>query len=258
MAKLQICVQCYRYQRRLWWMLSSLFDQQAFAGTPVPEIVVRINTHKDDQFKDWNERLKSVFCGRSGPIQFDFVEWDTHDYGRRGATRNRDVAECEAEWILFADGDQVFHPHFFAHAMPIVEQIDNRGNIIATYRYTMSEEQGDGLVGAETYLDAPIKDTHVKCQQCNTWIIGKSQRIRECATGNFQLVKIDTFRRNKRRYAEDVKYDINVLDVGRVPYATNCDWKFRHASTGVTRGLGFLPIWHLNHQRTIPGMEMPQ
>lgn len=38
---------------------------------------------------------------------------DYSEFQRRGLVRNRQLADCPTEWLLFADCDMVYHPDFF-------------------------------------------------------------------------------------------------------------------------------------------------
>lgn len=41
--------------------------------------------------------------------------WDDYDkFQQRGLVRNKQLAECRTEWLLFADCDMVYHPRYFA------------------------------------------------------------------------------------------------------------------------------------------------
>lgn len=111
-VKISVVIQCQYFQRRLCWMLSSMLQQEgltpdcrisasvAFAqglGNPTTEAVIA-------HFREFGLDVQ----GSPWP--------DASEFQYRGLTRNRQLEETDADWIIFADTDMVYPPGFFAKA----------------------------------------------------------------------------------------------------------------------------------------------
>lgn len=101
-----IALQCHHFQRRLCWMLSSLAQQTE------PGLVVVDVAHVPDNGLPTTEEVCRNFENR---VSIRRSVWE--DFGRfqlRGLVRNRQIQECQTEWLMFGDSDMVYHPEYFS------------------------------------------------------------------------------------------------------------------------------------------------
>lgn len=102
-----IAVQCHNFQRRFWWMLSSLAVQTAAAS-----IVVDV-AHVPGNGAPTTEEVCAIFPELVRRSEFEFDA----KFRARGLVRNVQMSECQTEWIMFADCDMVYHPTYFENLL---------------------------------------------------------------------------------------------------------------------------------------------
>lgn len=88
-------------------MLSSLAEQTR------PELVVVDIAHMTNNGSPETEAVISAFAPK---LRLKSSLWTGAEYlqfQKRGLVRNRQLAECATEWLLFADCDMVYHPEYF-------------------------------------------------------------------------------------------------------------------------------------------------
>ena len=143
-----IAVQCHNFQRRLCWMLSSLVEQ-----TKPKSFLVDV-AHMPLNGKPTTEDLVSLFSDR---LHIKSSNWD--DFNRfqlRGLVRNRQLQECETEWLLFADCDMVYHPEYFERLVNELEAKHPRATyMLSSGRVSNPKEQTNAMVDGDIY-DRPI------------------------------------------------------------------------------------------------------
>lgn len=132
-----IAVQCHRFQRRLCWMLSSLAQQTA----PVIKVDIAFIPGEGDptteQIADLFPRLE---IRRSAWLDFDRFQL-------RGLVRNRQLHECDTEWLMFGDCDMVYHPDYFERLLALLssEHRDAR-YMLSSGRTSNPKEQANAMV----------------------------------------------------------------------------------------------------------------
>lgn len=104
---LSINISCCYFQHRLNWMLSSILQQQG----DIPNIEVNIS-HTD---KDGNPTTKEV-CDffREKGLNIKETWMEDKEVDNRSLARTKQLKECNADFILFADSDMVYDPLFFS------------------------------------------------------------------------------------------------------------------------------------------------
>jgi len=107
--KIAVCIQSYNFNKRLCWMLSSIFQQKPRKPhLGLPEIIPVVSyvkyTGVDAVIKTFNDAGYYV-NGRC------YENFDRFKY--RGLVRNDDVEMIDTDWFLFADSDMVYPPNFF-------------------------------------------------------------------------------------------------------------------------------------------------
>ena len=103
---IEICIHCFRYQRRLTWMLSSIFQQKG----DVPNIIVNIS-HTDNDGTPTTEEVCNFF--RSKGLNIVETKVTEKEVSNRAVARNKQSTATTADWILFADSDMVYSEDFF-------------------------------------------------------------------------------------------------------------------------------------------------
>ena len=105
-VNIEICIHCFRYQRRLSWMLSSILQQTG----DVPNILVNIS-HTDDDGTPTTEEVCNFFRAKGLNIKETKVTME--EVPNRAIARNKQATETTADFILFSDSDIVYDPLFF-------------------------------------------------------------------------------------------------------------------------------------------------
>ena len=109
--KVEIAVQTHNFQRRLCWMLASLLQQDMPRGMSVSAAVACMRGNGEPG----TEAVAEVFNAAGLPVKLQLYD-DLEVFQYRGLVRNRQAAETDADWILFADSDMCY-PVDFCRAM---------------------------------------------------------------------------------------------------------------------------------------------
>ena len=234
---IEICIHTFRYQRRLCWMLSSILQQKG----DVPNITVSIS-HTDDDGDPTTAEVCEFFREKGLVIKEQIMK--PEKVKNRAVGRNMQVAETEADWILFADSDMVYSPHFFE---------DIQKQLKTTYA------QETKVLGADRVsLDIPFcikhfeeDDTQYPCEIPEVAKIAEEWPVkwvtgRKTCAGNFQLANVQAI-----NYIAKGKYTGREGDVWR---RTKSDRAFR-CRMGGRRPMKVLPQYHLNHDRGGPEIQ---
>jgi len=234
---IEICIHCYNYQHRLSWMLSSLVQQKG----KVPNLIINIS-HSSNNGDPTTEEVCNYF--RKKGLNIVETILTKQEVSNRAIGRNRQVAQSEADWILFVDSDLVYDPYFFD---------DLQKQLKTNLRYE------DKVMGADRHsLNIPFcvkyfeeDDRKYPCEIKNVakipaqwpkkWISGK--RI---AAGYFQLASLEAIREKAGG-----KYVKRARDHWR---GTRGDRMFR-CRMGGRVGIDVKPQYHLNHDRGGPEIQ---
>ena len=107
--KIFMCFLCHNFQRRLAWMLSSIAQQEPYDADLHIDVACLPKNGEPS-----TERLVYSFGSRGMNIGFTHHEREV--FAKRGLVRNRQIKQAfdmGADWIFFADADNVYHPSFF-------------------------------------------------------------------------------------------------------------------------------------------------
>jgi glycosyltransferase involved in cell wall biosynthesis len=103
---IEICIHCFRYQRRLCHMLSSLYQQKG----DIPNIIVNIS-YTDNDGTPTTEEVCKFF--RDKGLNIVETKVTKEEVSNRALARNKQATATTADWILFADADMVYSEYFF-------------------------------------------------------------------------------------------------------------------------------------------------
>lgn len=184
-AEITICVLLHEFQKRLWWMLSSLVQQVAWQGQPVPKLTIRLSISRDDARPDLTGRLLKVF---GALLELDVCEREGNGPIDRGKVRDRDAREARSEWLLFSDADTLYHPEFWARVAvgPMAELPADR-SILTCSRESLQCEDGYRLADSAEYRDQPIPTAYATAEA--VWRPNPGRASPAIGIGYFQLAR---------------------------------------------------------------------
>jgi len=175
MNKIEICIVCYNYQRRLIMYLSSLVQQ-----VDPPEFIINIAYEKGNGNPDV-ETIVNFFEQKG--LKFKLTPY-THegDLQRRGQIRNLQVENSTEDWLLFADCDHIYHPTYFNGLKKYMD--DDCQNVIGCGRvyYSNMENTNRYFENLDSLYIESAYDT------ANSLGIIKRSALHQGAHGGFQLV----------------------------------------------------------------------
>lgn len=233
---IEICIHCFRYQRRLCWMLSSILQQKG----NLPNIVVNIS-HTDNDGTPTTEEVCKFF--RDKGLNIKETKIPQEKIHNRAVARNIQIKQTMADYILFADSDMVYDPSFFEDLInQLKTNLKDENRVMGADRFSLNDnfcikyfEQDKNIYPCEI-LDAALISSKFPVK----WISG-----RHVAAGNFQLANVKFVKEKGSIYSGRQR------DVWR---ATISDRQFRK------RMGGRVPIktknmYHLNHDRGGPDIQ---
>jgi len=238
--RITIAIQCHNFQRRLCWMLSSLAQQASSYLLRVDIAHVRGNGTPS------TEKLLAAFSDRLSLKSSTWADFET--FTKRGMVRNRQIAECETEWILFGDADMVYHPHYFRRlSVELGRNHQDAPYFISSGRMSNPKDLTDELVfkhaneHGDEIKDAFDKSKHLAMRRMGNVGAGFSQIInmRHAPHGGFYV-------------DEKRNWDFNWEERGSNPRS---DIQFRWRMVRASGPRFQLPRWytrnaiHLNHDR---------
>lgn len=255
----EICFHLFGYQKRCWWMLSSISQQIKSNGHEIPRIIVKLNVmSKLDPYADMTKKMIKTF---DPLVELKIKEYDDKKlFEKRGPTRNSDIEECSASWIFFSDVDMIFHPEFFSDiSANYIHKWEGTGKVVTGPRIDVNIVTANTLVNSFEYENNVIENAFDICWNNRG---GYSHGGLAPGAGYFQLVEIEYLKKNNILYCafEDLA-DRSVFD--EKGGDTRSDRKFREKCRGVIvvkkRGrikegeqgsLDILkPFLHLNHYK---------
>ena len=234
---LEISIQCYNYQHRLTWMLSSILQQKG----DIPDIYVSVS-YLPNNGNPTTEKVLDFFEEKG--LKIIRVPLEKGQESDRSIARNIRLKETKADWMLFADCDLVYDPLFF----------DDLKKKLEKEPYSKVEV----VMGGDRYsLDIPFCIKYFEEDKreypciienvadiVSKWKVGRIGGG-GIAAGYFQLVSMEVMRRKGIIYSGGKK------DVWR---KTRSDREFR-VRTGGRMAIPVLPLYHLNHDRNGPDIQ---
>jgi len=238
--KLEICIHCYHYERRLCWMLNSLHQQKG----NYPHININIS----HVLNDGNPTTEEVcdFFRKNGLNIYETI-LTPKEIPNRSIGRNKQVKDIietkRADWVLFADSDMVYDPYFFEDVQKqLNNKFKNETKVIGADRVSLdipfcikyfeenSREYPSIIPDVANIASAwPIK-----------WVKGGN-----IAAGNFQLASVKS-----------------IIDHGGVYTKKSRDvWRATRSDRGFRRQMGgrcsmkVKKQYHLNHDRGGPEIQ---
>lgn len=176
MNKLTISVYCWRYQRRLWWQLSSLVNQ------PGIDIKYILNVCKDDPYDYLTQEIINTF---SNLLNLEVKYYSYNDFQTRGHTRNITLKE-NGGWILFTDVDMIFSNGFFNDLFKtdLAKYDISKPSVFSTGRWFTGIEDGYKLAETVDFMNVIFDYDKI--------LDGYPMYFRRGrGSGNFQLVNKD-------------------------------------------------------------------
>jgi glycosyltransferase involved in cell wall biosynthesis len=237
--KLEICIHCYNYQRRLCWMLSSILQQKG----DIPNITISIS-YTSNNGKPMTEELIELFRDKGLNIIDVVVAED--NVKNRSLSRNIRASETIADWIIFADADMVYHPLFFADIKEqlLSDKYKNETKVIGGDRHSLD------INFCENYF---IKDKkHYPRIVTNVYDVVSKWPIKyiggkRIAAGYFQLANTKAIKQAGDCYSHNTKDNIHFRK-----YRADRGFRVR---MGGRVPMEVKPQYHLNHSRSGPELQ---
>lgn len=151
-ARLTIAVQCHHFQKRLWWMLSSLACQTA-AGAVIVDVA-----HVPGNGDPTTEEVCGLFpFARRRECPFD------RSFQSRGLVRTSQLKDCRTEWLMFSDCDMVYHPEW---VKGLLSELDAHHQdapyMLSAGRISNAIADADSLVNAPAFRGYIIGDAFTR------------------------------------------------------------------------------------------------
>jgi len=251
---IEISVQMFEFQKRFWWMLSSLIQQKSWQNNPVPKINVKISMMSTkDRFTLLTQKMIRTF---DRLIDISIKEYTDPDiFGNRGLTRSYDIQETRSEWLFFTDADMIFHPEFFSEiSANYLDGWKGTGKIITSPRINVPTEASYELANGFDYDSfAPVPNAFDICWNLKGEY---SCRGRAPGAGYFQLIEVKYLKDNNITYC-DRKRDRNLFHQSGNKFISDKVFRRKLNGTIVMKKpkdeLGsrdiLKPLLHLNHWR---------
>jgi len=136
---------CHNFQHRLCWMLSSILEQVHdktkdnphrvvtldYPKRQLPWIVIDIAHLKDNGYPT-TESCIAFFRSLGLDVRSTLIE-DKEIFAKRGLVRNiqtENAKKAMADWLFYADSDNVYHPQFFTELADQLKDLDNLKKVI--------------------------------------------------------------------------------------------------------------------------------
>jgi hypothetical protein len=235
--KIEFCMMCYLYQKRLTWLLSSIVQQKVKPDLIISIVSVRNNGNPT------TEQIIDFYSKEFGLIFNHILLNDREELAYRGNIRNLQVEKCKSEWIYFSDTDYVFPPNFFEE----LEKILSRFSDPKPRRVISSRERINTEVLVTNDLVNSVNDLYIEN------VYEKASKIpvahisnNHMAVGNMQIVRLKNIIANGGFYVKpEENKDRHMF---KKCMKTASDIQFRHMMGGSKMFDLPNPI-HLNHNR---------
>lgn len=235
---LEICANCWNYQHRLNWMLSSIALQE---GNP-PDILFNVS-YAPNNGEPTTEEILGYFKHEVGLNIKKTVMKDKEEVSCRGKIRDQQLQETEADWILFVDCDQVYSPFFFDDLRKQMEgDLKDVDKCITADRVSLNIPFCIEFFNRHPLLKpCVVPNVTDIVSEWPVWRYGGKSR----GAGNFQLAKVSACREKTGRYSHFCR------DIWR---GTKSDSHFRKNMGGI-HPIDVKPQYHLNHDRGGPDKQ---
>lgn len=237
MSFITMCIHCYKFERRLCWLLSSIIQQ----NDPV-DMTIDIAVLKGATTDPSIDNVVSHFS--RGGLSLSISEFDKDIFCKRGLTRNYQIAKYTSPWYFFADADNVYHPEFFKG---LVVYLKGKGKSITRCIASIHKDHTETEATNEliSSLEYPLTIPNVYKKSLTLPTIEKINR--KLAAGCMQVaskVAIDT--KSKGLYVLEHKCrDSDLFNNGQM---ARSDIQFRRA-LGKSKLITLPKQIHLNHYR---------
>lgn len=236
--KIEIAVNCWNYQHRLCWMLSSLCQQRG----NVPEIIFNISFAKNNGDPN-TEKVCDFFESKGLNIKRMILK-DKNEVSCRGPIRQKQLDGSNADWILFADCDMIYHPDFFAE---LSKRLDSDYKDIT--KVITADRVSLDINFCIDYLNNNPMDYPCEVQDVANfvsdwpvkWVHGKN-----IGPGYFQLANIKHIKENGIKYCNRSRDNLRRY---------RSDRAFRVNMGGIKPITKLPPQYHLNHDRKNTDMQ---
>lgn len=182
--KIYFAVQTHNFQRRLCWQLSSIYEQEPFDA----ELEIDIACLPDNGDPS-TEYVCAFFQNRGLDVQLSYHDKET--FAKRGLVRNwqiKDAADRGADWMFFADCDNVYSPDFFRL---LVDRLRTDCADVDSCIYSKSKD----------HTETEATEQHARLTRWSPWIPAaylRAQKIptirkgnKPVAAGCMQVVRMD-------------------------------------------------------------------
>jgi glycosyltransferase involved in cell wall biosynthesis len=120
---------------------------------------------------------------------------DTNEFQYRGWTRNKQLEECDADWILFADTDMVYPPDFFKtmYDLLLTDEYKDSPNCLHSARFSTTLNETEDMV--ESY--------HYPCMVDDCWNLVQylpGQKKSNVGAGYCQIANVKLLKESKHPY----------------------------------------------------------
>jgi len=234
---IEICIHCFRYQKRLTWMLSSILQQKG----DVPNIIINIS-HTDDDGNPTTEQVCNFF--RDKGLNIVETKVTMKEVSNRALARNKQATATTADWILFSDSDMVYSEFFFDDLQKRLKTIYKDVQLVmGADRHSLNDQfcikyfEEDKRIYPCVIEGAAKEASGFKLK----WITGKG-----VAAGNFQLVSVKVIKEKGKGKITDRPGDFWRHTKG--------DRALR-VRLGGRIGIVTMPQYHLNHDRMGPELQ---
>jgi hypothetical protein len=235
--RIDLCFHIFKFEKRFFWVLNSLSQQ---INNPF-KLHIKVAAHKTlDNFRYILDEMLKTFP----KLEITICDYDNARFNARGQTRTDQIKNCQSDYILFLDGDNIFPPQFFSSLHPLLGAIDKR-KVISVPRLTMDAREGYRLVDSVNDYTKEIPNVYEKVSAVKT---RPSFNFRVSGAGYFQLTHYPTMKSMGINSYVDGSYDSPILDANE-RFCTKSDIVFRKRFDGVHPIVTLPKIIHINHFR---------
>lgn len=224
--KIDYCILCYKFQRRLSWCLSSIAQQKG----KIPELTINIAYVKNDG-EPTTEKVINTFRDK---LTIKEKVYDSVDkILDRGLVRNDLIGLSDSEWIFMADCDHVYPTSFFSELYFYLENFSYLKNSLF---YSFNRKTTDTLLTDKAVSEHGIyvDNAHDKADKIQKIDVLKSKK----AGGSMQVV-----RRNELNGIYTIRKN-NIAD----KFIFRSDINFRRRFKSIVP-VDLPDMIHLNHDR---------